>query len=59
MLTRNSLRCGRQLTEKSRKLNRDLDFIVEDLHAHPELAFEEVRSQKVLADMLEKHGHSC
>ena len=39
-------------------LESDLDFIVEDLHAHPELAFEEVRSQKVLADMLEKHSHA-
>ncbi|WP_313550128.1 M20 family metallopeptidase [Corynebacterium sp.] len=39
-------------------LKSDLDFIVEDLHAHPELAFEEVRSQKVLAGLLEKHGHA-
>lgn len=39
-------------------LKSDLDFIVEDLHAHPELAFEEIRSQKVLADVLEKHGHA-
>ena len=40
------------------KLQSDLDFIVEDLHAHPELAFEEVRSQKVLAGIIDKHGHA-
>ena len=26
-------------------IRKDLDFIVEDLHAHPELAFQEVRSK--------------
>src|SRR5699024_9870384 len=39
------------------RIQRDLDFIVEDLHAHPELAFEEVRSQQVLAKVLKDHGH--
>ena len=39
------------------EIDQDLDFIVHDLHAHPELAFEEVRSQRVLTEVLEKYGH--
>lgn len=35
----------------------DIAYIVRDLHANPELAFEEVRSQQVLARVLEEHGH--
>src|SRR5699024_815603 len=33
--------------EQVENLEKDLGFIIEDLHAHPSLAFEEVRSQKV------------
>ncbi|WP_342318543.1 M20 family metallopeptidase [Corynebacterium mayonis] len=36
----------------------DLEFIVGDLHANPEVAFREVRSQRILAQVLERHGHS-
>lgn len=43
--------------EQVENLEKDLGFIIEDLHAHPELAFEEVRSQKVLASVLRNHGH--
>lgn len=40
------------------QLAADIRHIVHDLHAHPETAFEEYRSQQVLCDLLEKHGHS-
>ena len=40
------------------ELAADIRHIVHDLHAHPETAFEEYRSQQVLCDLLEKHGHS-
>ena len=38
-------------------LAADIRHIVHDLHAHPETAFEEYRSQQVLCDLLERHGH--
>lgn len=34
----------------------DLDFIVRDLHAHPEEAFQEHHAQAVIAGVLERHG---
>lgn len=36
----------------------DLRYIVFDLHANPEVAFEEHRSMGVLSDFLEERGHS-
>lgn len=34
----------------------DLEFIVRDLHAHPEEAFQEHHAQAVIAEILERHG---
>lgn len=34
----------------------DLEFVVRDLHAHPEEAFQEHHAQQVLAELLEKRG---
>lgn len=40
-------------------LREDLEFVVHDLHAHPETAFAEHRSMNALADMAEKHGFAA
>lgn len=45
-----------QVEERVDDAAEDLAHIVRDLHAHPELAFEEHRSAGVLAEVLEKRG---
>ena len=45
-----------RIDKRVEELRDQLQFIIEDLHAHPELAFEEYRSMGVLADVVERHG---
>ena len=43
----------------SKEVSSDLPFLTElrrDLHAHPELGFEEVRTSKIVATILEEAG---
>ncbi len=44
--------------ERSEALREKAAYIVADLHAYPETAFEEHRSMAVLADIVEEHGFS-
>ncbi|MHA2788252.1 M20 family metallopeptidase [Corynebacterium sp. S7] len=46
----------KRVAEQVEAIREELAFIVRDLHANPELAFEETRSAEVLATTLERQG---
>ena len=46
----------REVKARVEAVRDDLDFIIRDLHAHPEEAFQEHHAQAVIAGILERHG---
>lgn len=42
---------------RAEELEPELTELLQDLHAHPETAFEEFRSRDALATLLRRHGH--
>lgn len=46
------------ITQDIKSLNDDLVAVRHDLHRHPELGFEEVRTQSVVRDWLAGHGYA-
>ncbi|AWB82045.1 amidohydrolase [Corynebacterium yudongzhengii] len=45
------------VADKVTKLSEELTELADDLHTHPELAFEEFRSRDQIAKLVRRHGH--